>query len=91
MPIGTIAHNIALAGISIQSSITREAAGQISHEVIIPAAKAGTLTTRTSNTAGEATLGADHGITTSMVVDVYWADGVRYALLLRETTFGCEK
>jgi len=80
MPIGTISSNVSLAGISIQSLITREAEGQISHAVDLPAGKAGTLTTRTSDTVGEATLGTGHGILTSDVVDVYWDGGVRYGV-----------
>jgi len=80
MPIGTISSNVSLAGISIQSLITREAAGQISQQVELPAGKAGTLTTRTSNTVGEATLGTGHGIATGNVVDVSWDGGVRYGV-----------
>ena len=78
MPIGTFANNVALAGISIQSSTTRTDSGQVSHEVTLPAADAGTLSTRTSDTAGTATLGAAHGIQTGDVVDIYWAGGVAY-------------
>ena len=41
-------------------------------------AQAGTLTTRTSGTAGTFTLGASHGITTGSRVDVYWDGGSLY-------------
>ena len=78
MPIGTIASNVALAGISIQSSITRTDTGQISHEVTPAAANAGTLSTRTSDTAGTLTLGASHDISTGDVIDIYWSGGVAY-------------
>ncbi|MEA1951483.1 MAG: hypothetical protein U9N87_08865 [Planctomycetota bacterium] len=79
MPIGTIAENIALAGISIQSSITRTASGQISHEVILSAADAGTLSTRTTDTAGTLTMDdAGHGISTGDIIDIYWTGGVAY-------------
>ncbi|MBI5863761.1 MAG: hypothetical protein HZB38_04490 [Planctomycetes bacterium] len=44
----------------------------------MPTAKTGTLTTRTSDTAGVATLEAGHGIIVSDVVDVYWTGGRRY-------------
>ena len=44
----------------------------------LPAAEAGTLSTRTSDTAGTATLGAAHGILTGDIVDIYWAGGVAY-------------
>ncbi len=68
MPIGTFANNVALAGISIQSSTTRTDSGQVSHEVTLPAAEAGTLSTRTSDTAGMArtVLNADMGLATAV-------------------------
>jgi len=80
MPVGSVGITISIAGISIQSAVSRMAEGQISHEVQLPAGKAGTLTTRTSDTVGEATLGDGHGIQTGDVVDVYWTGGVRYGV-----------
>lgn len=44
-------------------------------EVTIPAAKAGTLTTRTDNDTGIVTVASGHGITDTDTVDVYDADG----------------
>lgn len=44
------------------------------------AAQTGTLTTRTDNDTGVATLSTGHGIETADVVDVYWASGVRYGM-----------
>jgi hypothetical protein len=44
------------------------------------AAQTGTLTTRTDDDTGEATLSTGHGITTGVVVDIYWAGGVRYGV-----------
>ena len=46
----------------------------------LPIGYAGTLSTRTSDTQGTATLGGGHGITTGMEVDVYWTGGVRYGM-----------
>lgn len=43
----------------------------------VPAAKAGTLTARTDADTGSVTLGAGHGITDGMIVDVYWTGGQR--------------
>lgn len=40
----------------------------------VPAAKTGTLTTRTDNDTGELTMTAGHGITTGQRLDVYWTD-----------------
>jgi hypothetical protein len=44
------------------------------------AAQTGTLTTRTDDDTGVATLSTGHGIETADVVDVYWAGGVRYGM-----------
>ena len=64
-----------VGGVSIQGTITRSAPGQIAQDPILPAAKAGTLSTRTSDTAGTLTLGAGHGVQTGDKVDLYWAGG----------------
>lgn len=80
MHTGTISHSIAVAGVSIQSIITREATGQIAHDLTLADAASGTLTTRTSDTVGIATLEADHGILTGDTVDVYWEAGIRYGV-----------
>jgi len=42
------------------------------------AAKTGTLTTRSSGTAGTLTMESGHGITTSAKIDIYWDGGVAY-------------
>lgn len=65
---------------SIAGVVTKTADGIISKDTSLPAGKAGTLSTRTSNTAGEATLAADHGIATGNVVDVHWVGGVHYGV-----------
>jgi hypothetical protein len=51
-------------------------------DVDLPAGKAGTLTTRTNNTDGAATLSAGHGILTADVVDIYWDGGCRYGAIV---------
>ena len=53
------------------------------YEIALPAliaAQTGTLTTRTSDTVGTATLGSGHGILTGEIVDIYWSGGVRYGV-----------
>lgn len=44
----------------------------IPHAPSVPAAKAGSLTTRTDNDTGTLTMDAGHGITTGVKLDVYW-------------------
>jgi hypothetical protein len=51
--------------------------GTILKSPILPAAKAGTLTTRTNDTTGELTLASGHGVTTGDRLDVYFASGIR--------------
>ena len=45
------------------------------------AAQTGTLSTRTDDNTGVATLSTGHGILTNDVVDVYWDGGVRFGML----------
>lgn len=46
----------------------------------VPAGKSGTLTTRTDDNTGIATLESGHGITTGQKVALFWADGKRYGM-----------
>jgi hypothetical protein len=80
MPTGTFTSTIAIGGVSIGSEATRTGTTAIEDQQSLPAGKTGTLTTRTDDDTGVATLGAGHGITTDDYVDVYWAGGVRYGM-----------
>lgn len=46
----------------------------------IPAAKSGSLTTRTDDNTGVVTLSTGHGITTGQKVSVFWSGGKRYGM-----------
>lgn len=75
MPTSTMDLTLAVGGITLQGVISREAEGQISQEVELPAADAGSLTTRTSDTAGTLTMSdAGHGISTGDKIDIFWTD-----------------
>lgn len=50
------------------------------------AAQTGTLTTRTDDDTGVATLSTGHGIESADVCDVYWADGVRHGMVATVAT-----
>jgi len=80
MPTGTMTTQISIGGIVATSTATRTESGQISHEVTLPAGKAGTLSTRTDDNTGIATLALGHGITDADTVDVYWVGGCRYGM-----------
>jgi hypothetical protein len=71
---GTIQKVASVGGISIQSTLTRNAASQIGHDWNLNAAVAGNLTTRTSDTIGTIT-SVSHGYANSDVVDVHWLNG----------------
>lgn len=47
----------------------------------VPVAKAGTLTTHTTNTTGTLTMGAGHGIITGQRIDIYWVGGSCYGAI----------
>lgn len=81
MPAATLTSQVTIAGLTITGRTERTAAQQISDESAeLPAAKAGSLTTRTDDNTGVATLSTGHGIATSDVVDVYWDGGRRYGM-----------
>ncbi len=85
MAIASIQKTISGGGISISSLISRTGDGQIGRDPILPAGKAGTLSTRTDDNTGVATLSEGHGIADADVVDVFWTNadgtyGVRYGM-----------
>ena len=67
-------------GISMQSAIVRTGSAPIGLSETLPAAKTGTLTTRTDDTDGELTMAASHGITTGATIDLDWDGGSRYGV-----------
>lgn len=46
----------------------------------VPAAKSGTLTTRTDANTGTFTMSSGHGFSTSDVIDLYWSGGKRHGM-----------
>lgn len=68
------------SGLSMQSVIVRSGTAPIGLSETLPAAKTGSLTTRTDNTNGTLTMTAGHGITTAATIDLYWEGGSRYGV-----------
>ena len=66
---------VSAAGLSVQGLVAREASGGVppQEKSRLPA-KPGTLSTRTSDTAGTLTLSTGHGITDGNTIDVFWTD-----------------
>jgi len=76
MPIHTRTCTDSVAGLSIQSVTTRNAATQFGTEVALPAGAAGSLSTRGGDTEGELTMDdAGHGIQTGDTIAIFWAGG----------------
>lgn len=73
--------SLSIGGKSIFKSVTHTADNAGVHEVSLAAAEDGTLTTRTSDTVGEITMGsASHTITTGMTIDIFWSGGRQYGV-----------
>lgn len=77
MPATTVSISFSAGGVSISGVKQRSADSAIGYDIEIPKAEGGTLSTRTNNTDGIATLTANHSIAVNAVVDIYWASGVR--------------
>lgn len=81
----TIQKTNSLGGVSFgqQTSIAPVSEIPTGHNATIPAAKAGTLTTRTDDNTGVITLTANGGVAiiSTDVVDVYWAGGSRRSMV----------
>ena len=80
MPSARYTGNISGGGLTISAGKTRTVDNVEGFDPALPLGKAGTLTTRTDDDTGVATLSGGHGITTGMVCDVYWATGTRYGM-----------
>lgn len=77
---GKCNQTLSLPGVSISTTIDRSASGGVPpQDVAVPAAKDGTLSTRTDNTDGELTMtDADHGIETGDKITIFWDGGIAY-------------
>ncbi len=77
---GKCNQTLSLPGVSISTTIDRSASGGVPpQDVAVPAAEAGSLTTRTDDTDGELTMtDTDHGIETGDKITIFWAGGIAY-------------
>jgi len=76
---GKLSMVFSLPGVSISSTVSRPSSGGIQpQEVTLTNAAAGTLTTRTDNTNGTLTMGANHGITNGAIITIFGATSVSY-------------
>jgi hypothetical protein len=71
----TVSKTFSVGGLTFSEQKSVANKGVVSREETIPAAKTGTLTTRTSDSVGEITGQADHGVLTGDIIDIYWTAG----------------
>lgn len=64
-------------GMTFPCAVTVTADGAVLKNITVPAAKTGTLTTRTDADTGTLTMAGGHGITTGARLDLYWTGGMR--------------
>ena len=86
MPTVNYGITLNVGGVSVGSQIAVSGDHPNPYEVPLPVGKAGTLTTRTDNDTGVATVASGHGVTTSDKVDIYWSGGIRYGMTVTATT-----
>lgn len=67
-----------VAGMAFNNSDSYSADNGVIAEESLDAAKTGTLSTRTSGTAGTLTMESGHGITDGQRIDIYWSGGSCY-------------
>ena len=65
-----------------QQTVNVSADAELTASPVVPAAKTGTLTTRTNGTDGTLTMTAGHGILTAARVSIFWAGGSRSNVLV---------
>ena len=70
MPTGKITSTVSVGGIEFASSVSRTAAGQVSHSTVIPAGIAGVKNSSTTVNG----LVTGHGLVGTDVVDMHWTD-----------------
>ena len=77
---GAINSTIKLGTIVVNKSVERTEDGTITSTPTLAGGSAGSLTTRTDDDTGIATLAAGHGLAPGNDVNVFWAGGVRFGM-----------
>lgn len=80
MPSKRTTNRLQIGSRSYQQEASSEHDGEVVKDPILPAAKTGNLTTRTSDSVGTLTMDAGHGIITGDRLDLYWNGGMRYGI-----------
>lgn len=75
--VGAVNFGVQIAGKTFPYRKNVVADGVAMKEKVVPAAKVGSLTTRTNDTTGTLTMEAGHGFQTGNRLDLYWDGGTR--------------
>jgi hypothetical protein len=75
MATASIVKTAVAQGKTFSYALTVSSDGAMVKDPSLAAAKTGTLTTRTSDTAGTLTMDSGHGITNGAKIDIYWSTG----------------
>jgi hypothetical protein len=75
MATASIVKTASAQGKTFSYALSQTTDGALVKDPTLAAAKGGTLTTRTSDTAGTLTMSSGHGITDGQVIDIYWSTG----------------
>src|ERR1700678_1841970 len=86
MPTLNYSVSVAGAGGAISSTVGRTANNVHLAQVPLPVGQAGTLSTRTNNTAGICTIAGLTGLANTNVIDIYYANGVSYGGVITNTS-----
>jgi hypothetical protein len=78
----TFQKDVSIGGRTYSKDLSINAGAKIEAEESLDPAKTGTLSTRTSNTAGTLTMTPGHGFLTAGRLDLYWAGGSRRGILI---------
>jgi hypothetical protein len=73
---------INIGGKTFSQTETRTGVSQAVKETLVPKALVGSLSTRTDNTSGNATITGTNTITTGQRADIYWAAGRRIGVTI---------
>lgn len=82
MSLGKFSNSGAAANQTVLQNTTITSRNLIQFSDELDAAKTGTLTTRTTATAGTLTMTTGHGITTAAKIDLYWDGGSRRSVVV---------
>ncbi len=80
MPSATLTVSSTIGGIAFSGRLARSGETPVASQLTLPAAKTGTLSTRTDANTGIVTAQAGHGFITGDVIDVYWAAGLHSSM-----------